>query len=95
MTTKIINIREYRNNITTLWKEARKNNVKYIVLVHSKPAFEVKPIDDDFTLEEADVVPTASEIKAYRRAMADYKKNKKNFTDGRKFMQDLIKKKNA
>jgi len=95
MTTKIINIREYRNNITSLWKEARDKKVKYIVLVHSKPAFEVKPISEDFAIEEVEVEPTAAEIKAYRQAMDDYKKNKKKFIDGRKFLQNLIQKKNA
>lgn len=95
MTTKIINIREYRNNITTLWKEARDKKVKYIVMVHSKPAFEVKPLNDDFTIEEKEVEPTAADIRAYKKAMDDYKNNKKKFTEGKKFLRELIKMKNA
>ncbi len=47
MTTKIIGIKQFRQNITTLWKDARKNNIRYIVLHHSKPIFEVTPIDED------------------------------------------------
>ncbi len=47
MTTKIIGIKQFRQNITSLWKDARKNNIRYIVLYHSKPIFEVNPIDED------------------------------------------------
>jgi hypothetical protein len=47
MTTKIIGIKEYRKNITSLWKEARKKNIRYIVMYHSKPVFEVNPLQDE------------------------------------------------
>jgi len=47
MTTKIIGIKEYRQNITTLWKEAREKNIRYIVMYHSKPVFEVNPLQDE------------------------------------------------
>ncbi len=95
MTTKIINIKEYRDNITSLWKEAKAKKIKYIVLVHSKPAFEVKPLNDDFMIDEVEIVPTAAEIKAYRHAMADFTKNKNKFVDGGKFLNKLIKKKHV
>ncbi|PIR54682.1 hypothetical protein COU74_05345 [Candidatus Peregrinibacteria bacterium CG10_big_fil_rev_8_21_14_0_10_36_19] len=52
MTTKIIGIKEYRQNITTLWKEAREKNIKYIVMYHSKPVFEVSPLQDEDELIE-------------------------------------------
>ncbi len=47
MTTKIIGIKEYRKNITSLWKEAREKNIRYIVMYHSKPVFEVNPLQDE------------------------------------------------
>ena len=47
MTTKLIGLNEYRTNLTQLWKDAQENNIKYIVVVHNKPVFEVKPLFDD------------------------------------------------
>ena len=44
MTTKLIGLNEYRTNLTQLWKDAQENNIKYIVVVHNKPVFEVKPL---------------------------------------------------
>jgi hypothetical protein len=52
MTTKIIGIKEYRQNITTLWKAARAKNIRYVVMYHSKPVFEVNPLQDDDELIE-------------------------------------------
>lgn len=52
MTTKIIGIKEYRQNITSLWKEAREKNIRYVVMYHSKPVFEVNPLQDEDELIE-------------------------------------------
>lgn len=54
MTTELINLGDYRKNISTLWKKSKEQNIKYLVMVHGKPAFEVIPvndnkIDDDWT----------------------------------------------
>lgn len=54
MTTEIINFSDYRKNLSSLWKKSSEKKVKYLVLVHWKPAFEVNPvfsntIDDDWT----------------------------------------------
>ena len=54
MTTKLISLNEYRKNLSHLWKEAQEKNIKYIIMVHSKPAFEVTPLlsnefEDDWT----------------------------------------------
>ena len=43
MLTKVISLKDYRLNITSLWKEALKKKIRYIVLFHSKPILEVKP----------------------------------------------------
>ena len=47
MTTKTIGIKEYRKNLTSLWKTAREKNIRYIVMVHSKPVFELNPLRDE------------------------------------------------
>lgn len=47
MVTKVVSLKEYRQNITVLWKEAKKNNVRYIVLYHSKPILDVRPYPKD------------------------------------------------
>ena len=51
-TTKLIGVREFRQNISTLYKKAIKNNWNFIVLNRNKPVFKVEPLhDDDVFLE--------------------------------------------
>jgi len=45
MKTKLIGVREFRQNIATLYKEAKKHNLKYIVLSHNQPIFKIEPLD--------------------------------------------------
>lgn len=45
--TKYITLSDYRNNLSRYTREAREKNMTYIVLIHSKPAFEVRPVDED------------------------------------------------
>ena len=53
MTTKVIGIKEFRNNITSVWKDIRKGGVRLIIMHHSTPIFEVTPIKEDrLTLEK-------------------------------------------
>ncbi len=47
MTTQYITLSDYRNNISRYTREAREKRISYVVLVHSKPAFEVRPVEDD------------------------------------------------
>ena len=47
MTTKVIGIKAFRQNMTKLWKKGRKENVRFIVMHHSVPVMEVNPIDED------------------------------------------------
>lgn len=47
MTTKIVGIKDFRQNITNIWKESREKNIRYIVMYHSIPIFEVNPINED------------------------------------------------
>lgn len=54
MTTEVIWINEYRTNLTSLWKKAQKENIRYIVLVNNKPVFEVNPMTSNVIEERID-----------------------------------------
>jgi len=45
MLTKLIGVREFRQNIAALYENAKKNNWRYIVLNHNQPIFKVEPLD--------------------------------------------------
>lgn len=47
MTTKIINFKDCRTNLSKLWKDAKANNVRYLVTIHSRPVLEIKAITDE------------------------------------------------
>lgn len=44
MTTKLIGIKKFRQNLTKISKEARTKNVHFIVMRHSVPQFRVTPM---------------------------------------------------
>lgn len=44
MTTRVIGIKEFRQNLTKLSKE---KNVRFIVMHHSVPVMKVEPIDEE------------------------------------------------
>lgn len=92
MTTELINIWEYRKNISTLWRKSREKNIRYLVCVHGKPVFEMNPvkdnkIDDDWTEY------TPENHKAWLEAREDLKNW--NVVDWREFLLDLINKKSV
>ena len=47
MTTQYLTLSDYRTNLSRYTREAQEKQISYIILVHSKPVFEVKPILDD------------------------------------------------
>ena len=47
MTTKFIGIKEFRQNMTKLYKSGKKKNVRFIVMNHSEPFLKVELIDED------------------------------------------------
>lgn len=52
MTTKFIGIKEFRQNISKIAKNSKKNNQRLIILNRNTPIFEVNPLSSkDFTLE--------------------------------------------
>lgn len=69
MTTKLIGVREFRQNIASLYKKARKNNWRYIVLSRNKPIFRIEALGE----EDATIERLAYEIEEARE---DVKKGK-------------------
>lgn len=63
ITTKMIGLKEFRTNITTLWKKAQKQGIRYIVMHHSRPVFDVSPIMQDDVL-----IQLASDVAKARQA---------------------------
>jgi hypothetical protein len=61
MTTKTIGIKDFRANISEYAKKAQKESVRFIVMNHNKPLFEIKPFDED-----ADLVEIFSDIQKAR-----------------------------
>ncbi|MDD2745771.1 MAG: hypothetical protein PHU93_04495 [Candidatus Gracilibacteria bacterium] len=51
MNTKLITLSDYRKNLSRYTKEAREQNLLYIVMVHGKPVLEVKAASEDLYLE--------------------------------------------
>jgi len=67
MTTKLIGIKQFRQNVTNLWKEARTKKIRYIVLFHSKPVFEVNPISEEDIMMERLAADVAKAREEYKR----------------------------
>ncbi len=66
MTIKTIGIKEFRQNITTIWKNAQKKKIKYIVMYHAQPILEVTPIDKKTNALEklaADIAEARAQVK--------------------------------
>lgn len=66
MTTQIIGIKEFRKNLTSIWKKAQKENKQFIVMNHSKPILEVNPIQEEhliFKQLEKETAEARSQIK--------------------------------
>ena len=45
MITKMIGVREFRQNMAVLYAQAKKNNWCYIILNRNKPIFKVEPLE--------------------------------------------------
>jgi hypothetical protein len=53
MTTKIIGVREFRQNMAKYYTKARKNNWSLLIFSRNKPLFKVEALDDkDASLEK-------------------------------------------
>ena len=75
MTTKLITLKDYRAHLPTIWKDAQMNNITYIVTVHAKPVFEVRPIMETKKLKtQYYEFVTKEDILEYKKALGEYKK---------------------
>jgi len=66
MTTKLIGVREFRQNIAKLYEKAKKNNWRYVVLNHNQPIFKVEPLSEkDAIIEKLafDIAEARDEVK--------------------------------
>jgi len=79
VTTQYIPLSECRKNISTLWKKATQENIRYIVMVHSAPAFEITPFQNIH--EEWDTIVTDRNKKMYQKAKLEQKKGETFFLD--------------
>lgn len=53
MTTKLIGMKDFRQNLAHYTREAREKNMRFIVLKKNVPVLEVNPIDEkSFALEK-------------------------------------------
>lgn len=51
MNTKLITLSDYRKNLSQYTREAKEENLLYIVMIHGKPALEVRPARAEMYLE--------------------------------------------
>lgn len=51
MNTQFVGIKDFRQKIAEYAKKASANKTRYIVMSHKKPLFELKPFDEDETLD--------------------------------------------
>jgi len=66
MTTKLIGVKEFRQNITSIYKQAQAKNIQYVVLNRNQPIFKVSPLSEKDTIIEKlalDVEEARNDIK--------------------------------
>lgn len=79
METQAISLQDYRKNLSKIWKEAQKKDIRYIVMVHGKPVLEVNPI-------RGNTIPT-EKISPKERKEIDKIIKENNFTDLDTYME--------
>lgn len=53
MVTKLVGVKQFRQNISSYYRQSLKNNWRFIILNRNQPIFEVRPINDKkITLEK-------------------------------------------
>ncbi len=69
MITKLIGVREFRQNISSLYEKAKKNNWRFVVLNRNQPIFKVEPLSKKDAIVEKlaiDVAEAREDIKKGR-----------------------------
>lgn len=46
MVTKLIGVREFRQNMANLYLQAKKNNWRFVVLNRNQPMFKIEPLNE-------------------------------------------------
>lgn len=52
MITKLIGVKEFRQNIASLYKQSIKNNWRFIVLNRNQPIFKIEPLSEKDAIVE-------------------------------------------
>lgn len=68
MTTKTIGIKEFRANISDVVTKAQKLNVRYVVMNHNRPLFEIRPFKKDATIDSLveEIIEAQKDVKKGR-----------------------------
>ena len=69
MTTKLIGVKEFRQNIATLYKQATKNNWRFVILNRNQPIFKVEPLSKKDAIVEKlamDIAEAREDVKKGR-----------------------------
>ncbi len=69
MITKLIGVKEFRQNMAKYSAKAKRNGWRYVVLNRNVPIFEVKPLSKKEAMREklaADIAEARAEVKAGR-----------------------------
>ena len=69
MTTRFIGVKEFRQNMAKIAKQARKKNERLVILRKNEPIFELRPLSKkDATLERLtrDIDEARADVKAGR-----------------------------
>ncbi len=78
MVTKLIGLKEYRSNLTKFWKDALDRDIRYVVMVRSRPVFEVRPIrSDEFSEDAFPVFKPLPNSEITPEIMAEFERSKK------------------
>ncbi len=67
MVTKLVGVKEFRQNIATFYKQAIKNDWRFIILNRNKPIFEVKPLNEKEAILEKLAVDVAEAREDFKR----------------------------
>lgn len=73
METQAISLQDYRKNLSKIWKEAQKKDIRYIVMVHGTPVWEVTPI-------KGNVIPS-EKVSTKERKLINKIMQENDFTD--------------
>lgn len=69
MNTQIIGVTEFRSHLSDVWHKAQQYNIRFIVMHHGKPVFEVRPAKETpLYYEKNQASSTKNTHRLYRHA---------------------------